>query len=334
MEKIYLTTIDSLLQDLDSRKKEILERRFGLKTGQKETLQAIGDDLGITRERVRQIIENTLAQIKERHGSILTTPFSMLEDYLRQNGGLKKEEKIFQDLAKEEKLKGPILFFLTLGDKFLYFRETFEHYSFWTIDQEAVFKAKETINITIEKLEEIRQPLLLEELKDYISKEIETHIFHSYIEISKYIGRSPDGLLGLIHWPEINPKGLRDKIYLVLKKEGRPLHFFEITQKINELPFQTKRALPESVHNELIRSDLFVLVGRGIYALREWGYQPGTVKEIIIKILREKGKPLSKEEILNEVLKQRIVKENTVFLNLQDRQTFGRTQDGKYYLLS
>ncbi|MCD6271227.1 hypothetical protein J7J24_02640 [bacterium] len=334
MEKVYLTTIESLLNNLDQRRKEILERRFGLKTGEPETLQSIGNDLGITRERVRQIIVATLNQIKEKNERVLTKPIQIIEDYFQQNGGLKKEEKIFQEMAPEERFRGPVFFFLTIGDRFSRFKETEEHYSFWTIEQKAVLKAQKTITVTIEKLEDIKEPLPLEELKRKVRQKIEEKIFLSYIEISKLIAQSPEGLFGLISWPEVNPRGLRDKIYLVLKKEGRPLHFYEIAQRINQLPFQNKEVLPESVHNELIRSDLFVLIGRGIYALKEWGYEPGTVKDIIIKILKDANKPLTKEKILQKVLEQRMVKENTVILNLQDKNRFARTEDGRYFLIS
>ena len=111
MEKVYLTTIESLLNNLDQRRKEILERRFGLKTGEPETLQSIGNDLGITRERVRQIIVATLNQIKEKNERVLTKPIQIIEDYFQQNGGLKKEEKIFQEMAPEERFRGPVFFF-------------------------------------------------------------------------------------------------------------------------------------------------------------------------------------------------------------------------------
>ncbi len=334
MEKLYLTTIESLLNGLDQRRKEILERRFGLKTGESETLQSIGNDLGITRERVRQIIEATLNQIKEKNERVLAKPIQIIEEYFQQNGGLKKEEKIFQEMAPDERFRGSIFFFLTIGDRFNRFKETEEHYSFWTIEKKAVLKAQKTITITIEKLEEIKEPLPLEELKRKARQKIEEKIFLSYIEISKYIAQSPEGLFGLTSWPEVNPRGLRDKIYLVLKREGEPLHFYEIAKRINDLPFQNREVLPESVHNELIRSDLFVLIGRGIYALKEWGYEPGTVKDVIIKILREANKPLKKEEILQKVLQQRMVKENTILLNLQDKNRFARTKDGRYFLVS
>jgi hypothetical protein len=63
--------------------------------------------------------------------------------------------------------------------------------------------------------------------------------------------------------------------------------------------------------------------------LREWGYEPGQVKDVIIKILKENG-PLTKKEILERVLKQRLVKENTILLNLNNKKYFLKDSQGKY----
>jgi hypothetical protein len=331
MEINYRSVLNNLLSDLPSRKKEILERRFGLREGSGETLQSIGDDLGITRERVRQLINDTLNFIKEKKGQVLEKPVKYLSDYFQKNGGLKKEEVIFQEIA-QEKFKGHVSFFLTIGPDFKRFNEDNEYYSFWTIEETAVVRAKRTITVAVKKLEKKKEPTPLEELKSMAASSLHTRAFVSYIEISKHISQSPEGLFGLIFWPEINPKGVRDKAYLVLKRAGRPMHFAEITQKINELPFTRKSVLAESVHNELIRSPLFILVGRGIYALSEWGYEPGTVKDIIIKVLKEAKEPLPKEVVVEKVLSQRQVKENTILLNLQDKTYFIRTSEGRYYL--
>jgi hypothetical protein len=111
---------------------------------------------------------------------------------------------------------------------------------------------------------------------------------------------------------------------LVLKKVGKPIHFKEVARLIGP------EALVQSVHNELIRDSRFVLVGRGTYALREWGFKDGDVKDIILDILKEERRPLSKEELIDRVLKQRFVKKNTVLLNLSNKKYFIRTNEGKY----
>jgi hypothetical protein len=150
--------------------------------------------------------------------------------------------------------------------------------------------------------------------------EIEEGFLEKILEISKRIEKNKDGFYGLKEWPEINPRRLKDKIYLIFKEFQKPLHFEEIGRMI-------EGANLRSVHNELIRDRRFVLIGRGIYALREWGYFPGEVKDIIFKFLKEEG-PLTKEEILERIKKQRMVKENTVLINLA--KYFERDEKGRY----
>ena len=138
-------------------------------------------------------------------------------------------------------------------------------------------------------------------------------------------------MYGLKGWLEINPRGVKDKAYLVLKKQNKPLHFRDITEFIDKLPFPFERqAHTATVHNELIKDQRFVLVGRGLYALKEWGYEPGVVKDIIYKTLKESKQPLTKQEILERVSKQRFVKPNTIALNLQNSDCFVKDQEGKY----
>jgi len=119
-------------------------------------------------------------------------------------------------------------------------------------------------------------------------------------------------LYGLREWPEVSPKGIKDKIYLLFKRTRKPLHFTEVANKI-------EGSLVQTVHNELIRDSRFVLIGRGIYALREWGYVEGDVKDVILNIFATENKPLTKEEILERVKKQRFIKENTVLMNLGNK---------------
>lgn len=327
----YQKTFKDLFSDLQPRRKEILERRFGFKNQGGETLQAIGDDLGITRERVRQLINDSLGLIQETRSSYLQTPIQYFSDYFRKNGDLRKEERIFEEFVPD-KYKGYASFVLTIGPVFDKFNENDSYYDFWSIDDSSVSKAKNLINTAIGKLKKKKEPVQFDELKLMASKDLKDKFFVSYVEISKDIDQSPEGLFGLNSWPDINPKGVRDGAYLVLKRQRKPLHFFEITKRINELPFDRRKVLAESVHNELIRSPLFVLIGRGIYALKEWGYEPGTVRDMIVKVLKEAKRPLRKEDVIKKVLNQREVQENTIILNLQNKNYFIRNKEGLFVL--
>ncbi|OIO06902.1 hypothetical protein COY54_01120 [Candidatus Falkowbacteria bacterium CG_4_10_14_0_8_um_filter_41_36] len=93
---------------------------------------------------------------------------------------------------------------------------------------------------------------------------------YSLIQAAKNIDRNKFGNWGLSDWPEINPKKISDKIYLVLKNNGEPMHFTEIADKINEVGFDHKKANSGTCHNELILDDRYVLTDRGMYGLKEW----------------------------------------------------------------
>jgi hypothetical protein len=149
-----------------------------------------------------------------------------------------------------------------------------------------------------------------------------------YLVISKRIGKNPLGEWGRIESPHVRIKNTRDFAYLTLKRHGNPMHFTEVAQGVEKL--FSRRAHPATTHNELIKDSRFVLVGRGLYALREWGYEPGVVRDVIRGILARDG-ALSREEIVERVKRERYVKDATIAVNLQNTM-FARMPDGKYML--
>lgn len=315
----YQKICQDLLSDLPSRQKEIISRRFGLNGLQKETLESIGKDLGVSRERVRQIQEVATEKIKSKLDKYQKI-FQLFSDYLQKFGHLKKEEILLSDLGGEN-FKNEVSFLLTLKKPFQKLGEDDDFYSLWFINFNSFELAKKVIHSLFNQLQTIDIPIAFNKFNPplYLEKEV----LQSYLEISKKIQKNQEGLYGLRDWPEINPRGIKDKAYLVLKKIGKPLHFSKVADLIENAHLQT-------VHNELIKDSRFVLVGRGIYALSEWGYYPGEVKEVIMKVLKEAKKPLSKDEILKKVLNQRQVKENTVLLNLSNKKYFEKDSQGKY----
>ena len=302
----------NLLRDLPERQKDILSRRFGL-SGEKQTLESIGSVQGITRERVRQVEEDGLRRLQEKiENHQCQNIFQYFTKELKMAGSLKREDLLLLQLGGE-KFQNHVFFLLTLGKPFQRVKETEDIYAFWTIDKNSLNNARQRINTFLLALEKKEKPMSLPDGTPV-----------SCIEISKKIMRGPEGLYGLPDWPEINPKGIKDKAYLVFKREKKPLHFREVAHSIG------KDALPQTVHNELIRDQRFVLVGRGLYALQEWGYAPGVVREVIANVLKASEKPMDKAEVLQKVLKQRQVKPNTILLNLQDKKYFIRDPEGGY----
>jgi len=333
----YSKICSSFLKGLSQRTTNVVERRFGLKSGKKETLEAIGKSYGLTRERVRQIEEEGFSKIRSRikeHQGV----FQNFKKVLKSFGSLKEEKALFDSL-NGEKSQNYIFFLLTINNDFQRVSDDKNLYSFWTADKNSVTSAKKVIKETINYLERQKEQITLEKLFSaqgenllkIFNRKLNKNIFQSYLEISKKIQTSPAGLYGLKDWIEINPRGIKDRAYLVLREEKAPLHFRKVAVAIEKLPFPSpKKVHTATVHNELIKDERFVLVGRGLYALEEWGYGPGAVKDVIIKILKESKEPLLKKEISEKVLKERFVKENTVLLNLNDKNYFSKTSDGKY----
>ena len=170
--------------------------------------------------------------------------------------------------------------------------------------------------------------MTLDELDAKLNYEHPSHIA-AVASVSKLLA-TLNGLWGLAKWPTVNPKNIRDKIYVVLENNKQPMHFSDIAKTISESNFKRKNVTTQAIHNELIKDSRFVLIGRGIYALDSWGYKKGTVSEIITTILKEAGKPLSREEIVREVLHSRKVKETTILLNLQNKKLFEKVDRNAY----
>ena len=318
----YQQVCQDLLKDLNSKQKEIISRRFGLKKENKETLALIGDRFNITRERVRQIEKDSIdKQIKPRLKKY-SEVFKGFRKYLESFGGIKKEDILLEELGDKEN-QAEVYFLLSISENFKRYVQNANFYPLWTDKETSLTLAKKNIELILREFKKNQKPLTLQELKNLFQKDIEINFLTSCLEISKKIKQNND-LFGLKEWPEINPRGVKDKAYLVLKKNKIPLHFSQIAEMIGE------NALPQTVHNELIKNQKFVLVGRGTYALEDWGYSHGNVNDVIFKLLKESKTSLSKKEILDGVLKQRMVKKNTVLINLNNKKYFLKTPKGKY----
>jgi len=228
-----------------------------------------------------------------------------------------------------------------LNHRFYLIKETKHANSFWKTPEASVEFFEEVIDALYKLLEEHKSPIDLDLLMDkvqgtelYQSKDdLTDKVIVNFIQITKKLEENPYEEWGLSHWSEIRPKRMNDKIYLVLKKTNKPLHFTDIADTINQMKFDARKAYPATIHNELILDNKYVLVGRGIYALKEWGYKPGVVSDVIVDILKEADRPLSKKEIVTRVLEKRMIKETTITLALMNKELFSKDQKGRYALL-
>jgi len=329
------TLVKRLLSEVPERAREVLVLRFGLGAkASRDTLEAIGERWSITRERVRQIEAAGIEAIRNSKAfKDSQDAFDELCDYMHSLGGIVPEDVLLAGLASDEKAKNRFRFLLVVGSAFFRERETDDFYARWHVDHktaEAVHGALSRLYESLDDAEVLSEGDIinrfLEELKDVNDAYRDEEILKRWLTISKTIAKNPLSEWGKAHAPAIRTKGIRDYAYLVIKQKGEPMHFGDVAKSIVEV--FNKKAHVATTHNELIKDSRFVLVGRGLYALAEWGYQPGVVRDVIKEVLAKK--PLTRDEIIKEVKKVRYVKDNTILVNLGDTRHFKRLKDGTY----
>ncbi len=333
--------VNAAVIGLSPRQKEVIFSRFGLdgnspKGGQ--TLAAIGETLHVTRERVRQIENGAITIIKRNisRNSDLESMLRKIAVFIEEKGGIAKKEAVVKyaaTLASGIK-ENHVDFLADASGTFHLYREDDAFHPFYYVTDRDLKTAKTFVEGWVAFLKGRKEKVLIEsyavQLAGFLrSKTMAHEVAENYLSISKHIHQNPYGDTGLREWPEISPSTVRDKIYLVLKKRGEPLHFEDIAKHINLAKFDSEKALAPTVHNELIKDQRFVLVGRGLYGLKEHGYEPGTAREVIAKILKTEG-AMNTAEVMEAVNRQRFFKPNTILINLQNRNFFERMPDGKY----
>ena len=321
------------------REKEIISRRFGI-DGERETLEQIGDFLSITRERVRQLEKAIIVRLRIAAEDNKIPNLAAAEKIIIRN--LTEEGRIARISALTSKIYGReatnleksyLIFLSEISANLILIEETEKYYGAIGISDYGDEKTvKKHIDEIVNLIKTQKAPLSLEELDSRLNYEHPNYI-RATASISKQLS-SLDDQWGLTKWPTVNPKNIRDKIYVILQNKKEPMHFNDIAEAISNSKFRKKDVTIQAIHNELIKDPRFVLIGRGIYALRDWGYKKGTVSQIITSILQESKTPLTREEIVKNVLKVRKVKETTVLLNLQNKKLYKRVDKNTYTVAS
>lgn len=330
--------IHNILNTIDrEREREIVSRRYGL-FDRKETLEQIGELLGITRERVRQLEKSVVSRLRAaaEAGELpgLKQFESQLLETLKEIGHIARVSNLSDKLTGEKSSKidhSRLAFIAELCPDLIVVSDN-DHY-FQSIGISKVHDEKKInkfVTNIIDAIKQIGEPTTVEEVSKRISHDDHKHT-EALSTTSKRLA-TLNGKWGLIKWPTVNPKNIRDKIYVILQQHGKHMHFNEISEAIKDSDFKRKDVTTQAIHNELIKDKRFVLIGRGIYALKEWGYKKGTVADIITEVLKESGEPLHRDEIVKRVLKSRYVKETTILLNLQGKNQFQRVAKATYAL--
>jgi hypothetical protein len=328
----YKTATQQILSQLRrDRDRQIIARRFGFGLAKRQTLEKIGNDFDITRERVRQIEKAAITKMRASSSPQLTRANDLITEIVRETGGVALVAEIAQVLGAPEKDTAYVVFLVLLStDVDLIEEDDHVRLSAGLMPIYSRPQMTKLINEIVATVKEYGKPATLAKLRSKLPSELDTDTMEHLMMTSKQLAYF-DSKWGLISWPEVNPKSIRDKTYLVLARHGRPLHFSDIANHVRSLGAAKRDVTVQAVHNELIKDVRFILIGRGIYALAEWGYTPGTVAEIISAVLREE-QPLHKDEIVRRVLMKRQVKTTTIILNLQEKDQFIRTAKATYKL--
>jgi DNA-directed RNA polymerase delta subunit len=329
-------SVKKLLLALPERSRDIVIKRYGLgKNPDQMTLDAIGKSYGITRERIRQIENHALNAIRKSKNYTEEKPtFDEVEKIISNLGGIVVEQDLLDTISKDLGTQSCINFILVVGHPFNKIKEDEDFKHRWFIDKDLADKIQGSLKKLYENLKDdelITDQEMVKTFLSYVegvSEQYRTEeIAKRWLNLSKKISKNPLGEWGKSTSPNISTKGVRDYAYLVIRKHGSPIHFREVAKAITTV--FNKKAHVATTHNELIKDPRFVLVGRGLYALSEWGYMSGVVKDVIKKLIEKNGS-MTKQEIVDKVMKERYVKENTIVINLQNKKYFTKNKDGKY----
>lgn len=333
---IEKVTNDILATIEREREREIISRRFGL-FDRKETLEQIGELLGITRERVRQLEKAVIARLKAQADQKQLPNISAVQTAFKAEiermGNIARITDLSAKLTRDNsRLDQSRVSFLAQLCPDLAVIEDSDHYhhAVGLTAKHDEKKIKDHVAKIIEAVKKIGEPTHIDTVAEKAGHNDPKHAA-ALASVSKHLA-SLNNRWGLIKWPMVNPKNIRDKIYVILHENGKHMHFNEIAEAIKDSAFKRKDVTTQAIHNELIKDKRFVLIGRGIYALKEWGYEKGTVADIITEVLKKAGEPLHRDEIVKRVLKSRYVKETTILLNLQGKSQFKRVAKATYDL--
>jgi hypothetical protein len=321
---------------LQNRAGDVIMNRFGLTAdGKRKTLEEIGKKYNITRERVRQVEYAALNLIKK--SDIFKSEqaaFEELKKLMHELGAIISEHELLSYISKDRATQNHVHFLLVLGDAFKKHREDEHFHARWSVDDMMSEKVHETLRKLYSTLKDedlIPETEMIkkffDQMKDLSEQYRDEEMAKRWLSMSKIVAKNPLGEWGKASSPNIRTRGVKDYAFLVMRKHGTPLHFKEVADSISKT--FGKKIHYATCHNELIKDARFVLVGRGMYALAEWGYKTGIAREVIEDILKREG-PLSKDEIVDKVMKERYFKKNTILVNLANPKYFKKNKSGIY----
>lgn len=229
-----LTEIDEIVQNLllllSEKEKEVITKRFNLDSQGKRTLEEIGQEFAVTRERVRQIEKNALNKMKR---NVFNTALSGLNEFVttlvRTSGGLIRKKSLLQEIKSlvpdnRELAEGPLDLSFALHDEIESVGNTINFHPHLREKSIPEYNLKFAANNLINQLQKYGDAKNLTKIQNDLGpvlNEVDFNIVKvkSLIEIDKRLKLLNDNTVGLSEWRHIHPRTLRDKILFILKSE-------------------------------------------------------------------------------------------------------------------
>lgn len=326
--------IDHLLGQLNNREQQILKLRYGLDGIEPRTLGAVGQTMGCTRERVRQIEIKALRILRSYYNQVVIQPLvSRLRERLEQSQGVlaiqAAQDALYRPgddvTIQPDRLLG---FLLRLVDGI----QRVKSLPILILTTSPYDAQTQHVGAVCNRLKHvIAQALAPLPVKDVVSRfasDKKGKTIYAYISdefLVACLKAHPDIVLDDQNMCSLKQWATRrtDDIVIVLREHGKPLHYSEIAERVNQRLPDDQQTTAHNIHAQIGRmTDIFIRVGHGVFGLAEWGLvQDNNIANAAYRILTEAGGALHIEELTDRVLETWHVRRTSVkaAIDLDDR---------------
>lgn len=315
--------VNQMLAFLPDRQRNVQEDRYGLWDGIAETLQDVGDKLGLTRERIRQIEAKGWKRIHRRYsyGAVkryICSKICLELETKSESWGVIGEDEAIAALGAgctvgEVELAIDFLQDIVCPRTSLLASSLIEVESgVYCVDESTSQKYQKMLRLAELTLRSSDKPIT----EGHLIKDVQSQaddgdlssdqlgLAHRVLAISPKVSRLRNGTFALSEWIEYRGRDKTSLAEAALRLLGRPAHFREITERVNALLQDQEGYSAGYILNTLIAEhDKFVRVKGGTYGLVKWGLKkPPYVKDRIIELLSTAGYPLPLWHLEEKVL--------------------------------
>ncbi len=316
----YESMIGSFLQETEKNKRnqEIFLKRLCFQEGKLPTLEELGIQFDVSRERIRQILKRGTLKFRIK-GNIdrLKNFWLRLDTLVQMGGGIIHLGAL--PAALQAEFNWPTApYSLALG-QFLLLRSTTsplkKEDDLLKIESNC-FSCKHPLqwlhDLDFEKNESIHIEVVATTLSDKCSmscpwKQPVTYFHRAFI---KHIIEQTEGrltfheelILPYDSWIGIYSNNLEEVACHVLEKQERPMHFTKIAEIISRTNNNFSALTTRNIHASIMRYEQIEIINRGIYGLKSWGlggYR--SVSTAIEQLIDKKGIPQKKQQIIQQL---------------------------------